>query len=588
MNKKNINIFAYLLCLALYCSSVFSAQSVAVYIDELVIEKDEDKKVLLSVYGSSESEDSDLYRWQSVVLTIEDEAHKRIQLNLESDKRGFWEREFVEVGHLSDGDISITAVMKDEGDSILGRVQGSIVKDTSFKFAEYLKENLAISIFVLMLVLLLLGFPMMIPLIAGTTLGIYLLFDGDFSKMQFMVQQMMAGIRPAALIAVPMFILSADIMTRGKSAEKLIDLVMAFVRHIKGGLAVSTAGACTMFGAVSGSTQATVVAIGSPLRPRLQKAGYKDSFILALIVNSSDIAFLIPPSIGMIIYGIVAKTSIPELFIAGIGPGLLILFLFSVYSIIYAYINKIPTEPKASWGERLEAIYKALWPLGFPAIIVGGIFGGVFSPTEAAAVSVAYAIFLEGFVYKTMTFKDFYATAKSTGLVTGVVFILVGAGASFAWVLSYAQVPQEILSTIGISEMGPYQVLFVISVAFFVGCMFVDPIVVILVLVPIFAPVIKSAGLDPVLVGTIITLQVAIGSATPPFGCDIFTAIAVFKRPYIEVIKGTPPFIFILLSVSVALIFFPQIALYLRDIAFRDAPIFGQLSEGLSYFLRLG
>jgi tripartite ATP-independent transporter DctM subunit len=460
--------------------------------------------------------------------------------------------------------------MTEDGEVLASLVDKNTIKDTSFKITEFLKNHLSASIFSLMVILLLLGFPMMIPLIAGTSLGVFLLFDGDFSKMEFLIQQMMGGIRPAALIAVPMFILSADIMTRGKSAEKLIDLVMAFVRHIKGGLAVSTAGACAMFGAVSGSTQATVVAIGSPLRPRLKKGGYKESFILALIVNSSDIAFLIPPSIGMIIYGIVAKTSIPELFIAGIGPGLLILFLFSIYSIIYAYRHNIPTEPKATWKERGSALVNALWPLGFPAIIVGGIFGGIFSPTEAAAVSVAYAIFLEGIVFKTMKLKDLYATAKSTGLVTAVVFILVGAGAGFAWVLSFAQIPQQILSSIGITEMGPYQVLFVISIAFFVGCMFVDPIVVILVLVPIFAPIVNSVGLDPVLVGTIITLQVAIGSATPPFGCDIFTAIAVFKRPYLEVIKGTPPFIFILLSVSVALIFFPDIALFLRDVAFRE------------------
>ena len=214
-------------------------------------------------------------------------------------------------------------------------------------------------------------------------------------------------------------------------------------------------------------------------------------------------------------------------------------------------------------------MYRALWPLGFPAIIIGGIFGGIFSPTEAAAVSVAYAILLEGFLFKTMKLKDFWATSLSTGLVTGVVFILVGAGAAFAWVLSYAQVPQQLLGMIGISEMGKYGVLFVISIAFFVGCMFVDPIVVILILVPIFAPVVNNLGLDLVLVGTIITLQVAIGSATPPFGCDIFTAIAVFKRPYFEVVKGTPPFIFILLSVAIAMIFFPQIALFLRDVAFR-------------------
>ncbi|WP_027234606.1 TRAP transporter large permease [Leisingera caerulea] len=426
---------------------------------------------------------------------------------------------------------------------------------------------MAATIFLTMIVLLLLGFPMMIPLIAGAFIGFLMLF-GDLARTETMVQQMLAGIRPASLIAVPMFIFAADIMTRGQSAGRLINVVMAYMGHIRGGLAISTAAACTMFGAVSGSTQATVVAIGSPLRPRMLQAGYKDSFVLALIVNASDIAFLIPPSIGMIIYGVVSSTSIAELFIAGIGPGLLILLLFSAYAYIYAVRNNVPTEPKATWAERFQTMRQALWPMGFPVIIIGGIYGGVFSPTEAAAACVLYALILEVLVFRSMALADVYETAKSTGLITAIVFILVGAGAAFSWVISFAQVPQQILGAIGIAEMGAIGVLFVISIAFFIGCMFVDPIVVILVLVPVFAPVVKTVGIDPVLVGTIITLQVAIGSATPPFGCDIFTAIAVFKRPYAEVVRGTPPFILMLLGVSVALIFFPQIALFLRDLAF--------------------
>tara|TARA_R110002110_G_scaffold194397_2_gene403222 strand:+ start:5178 stop:6461 length:1284 start_codon:yes stop_codon:yes gene_type:complete len=426
---------------------------------------------------------------------------------------------------------------------------------------------MAWTVFSVMIVLLLLGFPMMIPLLAGTLTGFLLIF-GDFGQLETAVQQIIAGIRPASLIAVPMFIFAADIMTRGQSAGRLIDMVMSFVGHLKGGLAVSTATACTMFGAVSGSTQATVVAVGSPLRPRMLQAGYKDSFVLALIVNSSDIAFLIPPSIGMIIYGVVSNTSIAELFIAGIGPGLLILLCFSIYSVIYAVRNDVPTEPKAAWAARMKAVQKALWPMGFPAIIIGGIYGGIFSPTEAAAACVLYALILEVVIFRELDLRGVYETAKSTGLITAVVFILVGAGAAFSWIISFAQIPQAVLGAVGIDDMGQIGVLFVISVAFFVGCMFVDPIVVILVLVPIFAPVVQAVGLDPVHVGIIITLQVAIGSATPPFGCDIFTAIAVFKRPYIEVIRGTPPFIFILLSISVALIFFPQIALFLRDLAF--------------------
>ena len=426
---------------------------------------------------------------------------------------------------------------------------------------------MSLAIFGTMIVLLLLGFPMMVPLIAGSLIGFVMLFGG-FSQLDTMVQQVLAGIRPASLIAVPMFIFAADLMTRGQSAERLIDLVMAFLGHVKGGLAISTAGACTMFGAVSGSTQATVVAVGGPLRPRLLKAGYSDSFSLALIINASDIAFLIPPSIGMIIYGVVSGTSISELFIAGIGPGLLILLLFSIYAYVYAVRHNVPTEEPATWSERLRAVRRALWPLGFPVIIIGGIYGGIFSPTEAAAACVLYALLLELVVFRELSMKQLYATAKSTGLITAVVFILVGAGTAFSYVISFAQIPQAILGGIGIDGMGPYGVLFTISIAFFVGCMFVDPIVVILILVPIFSPVVQSVGLDPVLVGTIITLQVAIGSATPPFGCDIFTAIAVFKRPYLEVIRGTPPFIAILLAVAVALIFFPQIALFLRDLAF--------------------
>ncbi len=416
-----------------------------------------------------------------------------------------------------------------------------------------------------MIVLLLLGFPMMIPLIAGSFVAFFIYMP---ISPEIMIQQMLAGIRPSALIAVPMFILAADIITRGRSASRLIDLVMAFVGHYRGGLGVTAATSCALFGAVSGSTQATVVAIGSPLRPRMLEAGYKDSFALALIVNASDIAMLIPPSIAMIIYGVISGTSISELFIAGVGPGLLILFLFSGYCVIYAIRHDIPVLPKATWKERSEAFVAAVWPLGFPVIVVGGIYGGIFSPTEAASVCVLYALILEVLVFRSLGARDLFDIAKSTGLITAVVFILVAAGAAFSWAISFNQIPQAIIGGLGLADAGPTMTLVAISIAFFIGCMFVDPIVVILVLVPIFAPLVQAAGIDPVLVGVIITLQVAIGSATPPFGCDIFTAIAIFRRPYMEVIRGTPPFIVMLFGVSVALIMFPQIALFLRDLAF--------------------
>lgn len=421
---------------------------------------------------------------------------------------------------------------------------------------------------IVMVVLLLLGFPLKAPLLAAALVAFVFFIPG--MDPQILVQQMIGGVKPAALIAVPLFIFAADIMTRGMTANRLLDLVMSFIGHVRGGLPITTAASCTLFGAVSGSTQATVVAMGGPLRPRLLKAGYSDSFTLALIINASDIALLIPPSIGMIVYGVVSGTSVGELFIAGIGPGVLILFLFSAYCYVYSRRKKIAGEPRASWQERRLALKRAVLPLGFPFIVVGGIYAGLVSPTEAAAVSVLYALVLEIFVFRVLSLRDIPDLAVSTGMITAVVFILVAAGAAFSWTLSFAQVPSMLINDVlQLDPSNPTMVLITVAIAFFIGCMFVDPIVVILVLTPIFAPVINAAGIDPVLAGTLITLQVAIGSATPPFGCDIFTAIAVFKRPYFDVIKGTPPFFVLLLIATALLITFPQIALFLRDLAFR-------------------
>ncbi len=419
-----------------------------------------------------------------------------------------------------------------------------------------------------MLILLLAGFPMMMPLIVSTLIAFFFFLDP--LKPTIVIQQMVGGVQPTALVAIPMFMLAADIITRGHSANRLIDLVMNFIGHIRGGLAITVAATCTLFGAVSGSTQATVVAVGGPMRPKMLKSGYNDSFTMALIINSSDIAFLIPPSIGMIVYGVMSGTSISELFIAGIGPGLLILLMFSLYSYAYATVKDIPTEERASWDDRFRALRKAVWPLGFPVIIIGGIYGGIFSPTEAASICVAYAFILEILIFRSIRLKELTDIALSTGIVTAVVFILIAAGAAFSWVISYAQIPQELISHLSLDEASPAMLLITIAIIFFVGCMFVDPIVVMLILIPILMPLVKSSGLDPVLVGIMITLQVAIGSATPPFGCDIFTAIAIYRRPYIEVIKGTPPFVFMLLVASIVLVIFPEVSLFLRDLSISE------------------
>ncbi len=421
-------------------------------------------------------------------------------------------------------------------------------------------------IIVTMIVLLLLGFPMMVPLLVAALMFLFLVLD--MNNVGLLMGQMISGVQSWALAAVPLFIFAADLMTRGHTANRLLDLVQTFVGHLRGGLPITTAAGCTLFGAVSGSTQATVVAMGGPMRPKLLQKGYSDAFSIALIINASDIALLIPPSIGMIIYGVVSGASIGDLFIAGILPGFLILLMFSIYCWVGSIRMGIEPEVRASWLARWEALKKAALPLGFPVVVVGGIYGGIFSPTEAAAIAVLYALLLEVVVLRSVKVRELWDIALSTGLITGVVFILVAAGNAFTYTISFAGIPQAILGPV-IESIGDSQtlVLALIAVSFFVGCMFVDPIVVILILTPLFKPAVEIAGLDPIHVGVIVTLQAAIGSATPPFGCDIFTAMAVFRRPYFDVIKGTPPFIFILLLATVLLIMFPSISLWLPSLA---------------------
>ncbi|RKL65441.1 C4-dicarboxylate ABC transporter permease [Salipaludibacillus neizhouensis] len=415
----------------------------------------------------------------------------------------------------------------------------------------------------IMVILLLMGFPMMIPMIAGPL--VIILFFMDNLDPTIMIQQMVEGISSYVLIAVPLFIFAADIMTSGRTSNKLLDFVGAFIGHIRGGYAITTAAACTLFGSISGSTQATVVAIGKPMRERLLKVGYKDSSAIALIINASDIALLIPPSIGMIIYALVSDASVGDLFIAGIGPGVLIFLFFATYSYIHARIYNIPLGPKMPWKERGNVTLKALLPLGFPIIIIGGIYTGQFTPTEAAGVSVLYALILEVLIYKTIKFKEIPGIALSSGIVTSAVFVLVAGGQAFSWVISFLRIPRMLTDAVMGPDPSALYVLLIVSIFFFIGCMFVDPIVVILILTPIFAPVATAAGIDPIHLGVVIVFQAALGSATPPFGVDIFTASSVFNKSYLDVIRGTPPYIVMLLIVSVLVVVFEDISLFLLN-----------------------
>jgi C4-dicarboxylate transporter DctM subunit len=420
---------------------------------------------------------------------------------------------------------------------------------------------MVLMLMLIMAILFLLNFPMFIALIAAP-LAVVLLYFPNLDPL-LVTQQIIAGVQPFVLLAVPMFIFAADIMCAGQTANRLLDFVDTFVGHIHGGMAITTAATCTLFGAISGSTQATVVAIGKPMRQRLLSSGYEDEDVLALIISSAIIALLIPPSISMIMYCVVTGASVGDLFIAGVIPGLIILLFFAVYNYFRAKRKQIAKTQKYIWKERIEAMKKAIAPMGFPVIIFAGIYSGFFSPTEAAAVSVLYAAILEVFVFKTIKFKDFKEIALSTAVVTTAVFILVGAGNLFSWVVSYARIPQMLTEFVLGSDPSTFKTLVIVSLFLFIAGMFVDSIVAIVILVPIFFPIASQVGVHPIHLGIIVTLQAAIASISPPFGCNIFTACAIFDQPFLKVVRRLPAYLLILIIISLLIILFPQISLVL-------------------------
>ncbi len=409
---------------------------------------------------------------------------------------------------------------------------------------------------------LLLGFPMFMCMVLSATVAILCLLDTMQSTA--IIQQLMGGINSFALLSIPLFIFAADIMSAGHTARRLVDFVKSFIGHIHGGLGVTLAGTCTLFGAISGSSQATVVAIGKTLRPQMLEAHYRESDVDGLIVSSANIAALIPPSVTMIMYSVVTGTSVGEMFIAGIGPGVLLFVLFSLYQYIHARKLNTPREKKTTWAEKGNAFVRAILPLGFPVIIVGSIYSGIASPTEAAAISVLYAGLLEMVVYRTVKIRDLGKIALSTGAVTATLFILLASGQVFSLVLTYANVPQLIASGVLGADPSMTTILLWVTVFFFIAGMFVDPLIAVVVVTPIFFEPAMAAGIDPIWLGIIITIQCILGAISPPFGCNIFTACAAFDVPYTKVIRGLPPYLIIMIALSVFLIFCPQVITFYR------------------------
>lgn len=413
----------------------------------------------------------------------------------------------------------------------------------------------------LLFLFLLLGFPLFIGLVVAPLTVAVLFFSG--LSIDLISQQLYVGVTTQALLAVPMFVFAADIMCSGQTAKRLLDFIDSFVGHIHGGTAITAEATCTLFGSISGSAMATMVAVGKPLRPAMLESGYKDSHIIAMLMTTSNVALLIPPSVVMIMYCVITGTSVADLFMAGVFPGILMFLIYAFYDYFYARVKKIAVKQKKSWKERGRCFRRSILPLGFPVIILGSIYTGIASPTEAAALSVLYALILEMVIYRTIKLKDIFKIAYSTALVTTAVFVLLAAGQVFSWVITYANIPNMLANAVMALEPSAVVILLLTSLLFFVACMFVDCMPVILIMIPIIFPIAVAAGIDPIHLGIVVVVQSAIGSITPPFGANIFTACVIFEKKFTEVMQGIVPYLVIFLLFALLIVFVPQISLLL-------------------------
>lgn len=417
---------------------------------------------------------------------------------------------------------------------------------------------MAILLLSLLFGFLIMGLPIFLNLMATGLITLVSFFPMD---PLILIQRGIGGVNKFSLLAIPFFLLAAQIVSEGEIGERLIKLAKTLVGHLPGGLALTTVVTCMIFGAISGAGAAAVVAIGSIVYPALTKSDYGEKFSMGLILSSSSIAMLVPPGIAMVLYAILTGNSIANLFIAGLGVGILLGLGFMIYSYIYAKKHDIVLEERATLSELWDALKEGIWALGLPVIIIGGIYSGVFTPTEAAGVSVAYAAFVEMVIYKDISVKELFEIACKAGNTIAMIMILIAAGSIISWVMTIGQLPQMVVGLL--SGANNIVILLLLNVVFLIAGMFIDPNSAIIVLTPLVYPLTRVLGIDPIHFGMIIVLNLSIGMITPPFGLNIFVATGAFDIGYERIVSGILPFIIINLIILMLVTFVPQISLFL-------------------------
>jgi C4-dicarboxylate transporter DctM subunit len=406
-------------------------------------------------------------------------------------------------------------------------------------------------------VLLLAGVPIFVALIAATAATILIANTG----LSAIHTALFGSLDTFPLLAVPLFIFAGEIMGRGGLARRLVQWVMSIIGGVRGSLALTTIVSAELFGAMSGSSVGCVAAIGRLLIPALRANAYSLQFAGSLVASCGAIATIIPPSISMIIYGVAAQQSVPKLFLAGIVPGLLIGVLVSAYLIVHARIRIVPLTEPARWSNIAASTRDAIWALLAPVTVLGGIYGGVFTPTEAAGAACVYAAIIARFVYREMSWMDLFGTALDSAKLTSQILIIVAAAGAYGWLITTSGLPAQLVDAVGSLHVSTTTLLLIINVILLIVGSVLEPPAAILILTPLLTPLVAQAGIDPIQFGIIVTVNLAIGMFMPPFGLNLFATHALFNVPLPSLYRGTFPFLVIYLIALMLITYVPAITL---------------------------
>jgi C4-dicarboxylate transporter DctM subunit len=412
-----------------------------------------------------------------------------------------------------------------------------------------------------LLVFLVLRMPVAIALGLSSVLTLWLFGDQSLVSL---AQTFFRAMEVYPLLAVPFFIMAATFLTSGGVAKRLSDFAIALTGRLRGGLAMASVLACALFAAVSGSSPATVVAIGSITIAGMVGAGYKREYATSAVTSAGTLAILIPPSIVMVVYGAITETSVGSLFIAGIVPGLILTALMMAAIPVFAGRDGLPAQTLAvSWREIVRAGRSAFWGMLLIVIVLGGIYGGVFTPTEAAAVAAVYAVVIAVFVHRDVGVRQIPEVLVRSVRVTTMLMFIVANAYLFAFVLTTEQIPQGISATVLALDLAPWEFLLLINLILLVSGTLMDPTSVVLILAPIIFPIAMQLGIDPVHLGVIFVVNLEIGLVTPPVGLNLFVASAVSGLPVTSVIRASVPWLVLLLGFLVLVTYIPWISLVL-------------------------